>query len=164
MKSLFRGLGLALVYALHAQAEAPRPGNVILIHPDGSSLAAWNAFRIASAGPDGITQWDRLPGVALYRSHFADGFSPTSHGGGTVHAWGVKVVADSYGTDGGKAITARSGADAPLLVEAKRSGLAVGIVQTGQIAEPGTGVFLASSRNAPRMPTSPQPFLPAAPT
>lgn len=126
-------------------ASAPKAGNVILVHPDGSSLAAWNAFRIATVGPDGLTNWDRLPGVALYRSHFSDGFSPTSHGGGTVHAWGVKVVADSYGTDGGAPITARSGADAPLLVEALRAGLAAGIVQTGQIAEPGTGVFLASS-------------------
>ncbi|MEO0055795.1 MAG: hypothetical protein RLZZ50_1742, partial [Verrucomicrobiota bacterium] len=126
-------------------AAAPKAGNVILVHPDGSSLAAWNAFRMATVGPDGLTNWDRLPGVALYRSHFSDGFSPTSHGGGTVHAWGVKVVADSYGTDGGAPITARSGADAPLLVEALRAGLAVGIVQSGQIAEPGTGVFLASS-------------------
>ena len=136
---------LFCIVATWAAASAPREGNVILIHPDGSSLAAWNAFRIATAGPDGMTNWDRLPGVALYRSHFSDGFSPTSHGGGTVHAWGVKVAADSYGTDGGTAIIARSGADAPLLVEAMRAGLAAGIVQTGQIAEPGTGVFLASS-------------------
>lgn len=145
MKSLLRALGLALVGVTTLPAAAPEPGNVILIHPDGSSLNAWNAFRIATVGPDGLTHWDRLPGVALYRSHFADGLSPTSHGGGTVHAWGVKVVADSYGTDGGAAIRARSGADAPLLVEAMRAGLAVGIVQSGQIAEPGTGVFLVSS-------------------
>lgn len=137
-------LGLGSVFATSLGA-APQAGNVILIHPDGSSLAAWNAFRIATVGPDGMTNWDRLPGVALYRAHFADGLSPTSHGGGTVHAWGVKVVADSYGTDGGRPITARSGADAPLLLEAKRAGLAVGIVQSGQIAEPGTGVFLASN-------------------
>jgi alkaline phosphatase len=136
---------LLVCSAVCAAFAAPRPGNVILIHPDGASLNAWNAYRIASVGPDGHTHWDRLPGVALYRSHFADGLSPTSHGGGTVHAWGVKVVADSYGTDGGAPITARSGADAPLLVEAMRAGLAVGIVQSGQIAEPGTGVFLVSS-------------------
>ncbi len=137
-------LVLAFVAVCSALA-APRPGNVILIHPDGASLNAWNAYRIFSVGPDGHTHWDRLPGVALYRSHFADGLSPTSHGGGTVHAWGVKVVADSYGTDGGRPITARSGADVPILVEAMRAGHAVGIVQSGQIAEPGTGVFLVSS-------------------
>lgn len=137
-------LCVAAAFAAVANAR-PKEGNVILVHPDGSSLAAWNAFRIASVGPDGLTHWDRLPGVALYRSHFADGFSPTSHGGGTVHAWGVKVAADSYGTDGGAPIQARSGADSPLLVEALRAGLAAGIVQTGQLAEPGTGVFLASS-------------------
>ncbi len=141
-RQVMLGFGAAAAMSLGA---APQAGNVILVHPDGSSLAAWNAFRIATAGPDGLTNWDRLPGVALYRSHFADGLSPTSHGGGTVHAWGVKVVADSYGTDGGAPIIARSGAAAPLLVEVKRAGLAVGIVQSGQIAEPGTGVFLASS-------------------
>jgi alkaline phosphatase len=122
-----------------------QPGNVILIHPDGSSLNAWNAFRIATVGPDALTQWDQLPGVALYRSHFRDGLSPASHGGATVHAWGRKVSANSYGTDAGAPITARSGAAAPLLVEARRAGLPVGIVQSGHLAEPGTGVFLASS-------------------
>jgi alkaline phosphatase len=144
MKRLSLALAL-LAVGSSGVAASPRAGNVILVHPDGSSLAAWNAFRIATVGPDGKTHWDLLPGVALYRSHFADGLSPTSHGGGTVHAWGVKVVADSYGTDGGLPIVARSGAGAPLLIEAKRAGLAVGIVQSGQIAEPGTGVFLASS-------------------
>lgn len=144
MKRLSLALAL-LAVGSSVFAGSPRAGNVILVHPDGSSLAAWNAFRIATVGPDGRTNWDGLPGVALYRSHFADGLSPTSHGGGTVHAWGVKVVADSYGMDGTQPIVARSGADAPLLIEAKRAGLAVGIVQSGQIAEPGTGVFLASS-------------------
>ena len=127
-----------------AASTEPQAGNVILIHPDGSSLAGWNAFRIATVGPDGLTNWDRLSGVALYRSHFADGLSPTSHGGATVHAWGVKVVADSYGTDGGKELTARSGKAQPILVEAREAGVAVGYVQSGHLAEPGTGVFLAS--------------------
>ncbi|MDF3057514.1 MAG: Alkaline phosphatase [Rariglobus sp.] len=127
-----------------AATGGPREGNVILIHPDGSSLAAWNAFRIASVGPDGFTNWDRLPGVALYRSHFSDGLSPTSHGGATVHAWGVKVPADSYGTDGGKPLVARSGKALPILAEALADGRAAGYVQSGHLAEPGTGVFLAS--------------------
>jgi len=137
------GVLLLLLLGLTA-AAAPQAGNVILIHPDGSSLNAWNAFRISTVGPDGMTEWDHLPGVALYRSHFADGLSPTSHGGGTVHAWGVKVVADSFGTDGGREITARSGASLPLLAEALHSGLAAGYVQSGHLAEPGTAVFLAS--------------------
>lgn len=127
-----------------AVTAASQPGNVILVHPDGSSLNAWNAFRIASVGPDGMTQWDQLPGVALYRSHFRDGLSPASHGGATVHAWGVKVVADSFGTDGGRPITARSGADRPLLAEALANGFAAGYVQSGHLAEPGSAVFLVS--------------------
>lgn len=142
---------LSLVFALCGwmgvgvcAASEPRAGNVIFIHPDGSSLAGWNAFRIATVGPDGLTNWDRLPGVALYRSHFTDGLSPTSHGGATVHAWGVKVVADSYGTNGGEPIVARSERAQPLLAEAIAAGVAVGYVQSGHLAEPGTGVFVVS--------------------
>lgn len=138
-------IGLAILATASAYSAAPQAGNVIFVHPDGSSLAAWNAARIALVGPDGMLEWDQLPHAALYRSHFKDGLSPTSHGGGTVHAWGVKVVADSYGLDGRTPIQARSGADESIMLEARDAGLAIGIVQTGQLAEPGTGVFLASS-------------------
>lgn len=141
---LFLGLFAGLTASAVVPPVGPKAGNVILIHPDGSSLAGWNAFRIATVGPDGLTNWDRLPGVALYRSHFSDGLSPTSHGGATVHAWGMKVVADSYGTDGGRPLVARSGREQPILAEALAAGVAAGYVQSGHLAEPGTGVFLAS--------------------
>jgi alkaline phosphatase len=126
-------------------AAAPRPGSVIFIHPDGTALNTWNVARIYHAGPDGMLEWDHLPQVGLYRSHFKDSLAPTSHGGGTVHAWGVKVGRDSYGMDGRTPIKSRSGVDKSVMQEAGAAGLAVGIVNTGHLAEPGTGVFLASS-------------------
>lgn len=128
-----------------AAAADIRPGSVIFIHPDGTALNTWNAARIHLAGPDAMLEWDHLPHVGLYRSHYQDSLAPTSHGGGTVHAWGVKVVRDSYGMDGRTPIRARSGADISIMLEAQAAGLAVGIVNSGHIAEPGTGVFLASS-------------------
>ena len=137
-------LVFCLALVLPAAGAQPRLGNVILIQPDGASLAAWNAFRLASVGPDGLTSWDQLPGVAIYRSHFTDGLSPTAHGGGTVHAWGVKVATDSFGTDGGRAILARSGQPRPLLAEAITANRAVGYVQSGHLAEAGSAVFLVS--------------------
>jgi alkaline phosphatase len=126
-------------------AAGPQAGSVIFVHPDGTGLNMWNAGRALVAGPDGDLEWDQLPRMALYRAHYADGFNPSSHGGGTVHAWGVKVRRDSYGMDEREPIVARSGAAVSVMREAQAAGLRVGIVQTGHIAEPGTGVFLASS-------------------
>ena len=128
-----------------AAVAAPRPGNVIFIHPDGTALNGWVAARALWVGPDGLSDWDRLPHVGLYRAHFADGFNPSSHGGATIHAWGRKVGRDSYGLDGTEPIRSRSGAEVGLMQEAQAAGLAVGVVQSGHLAEPGTGVFLATS-------------------
>jgi len=139
-------LASLLLFAAHLLAAGPEPGNVIFIHPDGTALNTWNAARIHLVGPDAMLEWDHLPHVGLYRSHYKDSLAPTSHGGGTVHAWGVKVVRDSYGLDGQNAILARSGANQSLMREAQAAGLAVGIINSGHIAEPGSGVFLASSR------------------
>jgi alkaline phosphatase len=126
-------------------AASPQPGSVIFIHPDGTALNTWNAARIYLVGPDAMLEWDHLPHVGLYRSHYKDSLHPTSHGGGTVHAWGVKVVRDSYGMDGQSPLRARSGADKSVMQEAQAAGLAVGVINSGHIAEPGSGVFLASS-------------------
>jgi alkaline phosphatase len=69
----------------------------------------------------------------------------TSHGGATSHAFGVKVVWDSYGMDGTEALTSLSGKPTSILGEAQDAGLATALVNSGHIAEPGTGVFAASS-------------------
>jgi alkaline phosphatase len=124
--------------------SAGAQGNVIFLHPDGTSLTAWNAYRVLEHGPDGMTEWDRMPGVSFYRPHVVDSLAPTSHAGGTVHAYGVKVVRDSYGQDGTHPLTSASGRPHSVMQEAIRAGLGAGIVNSGHLAEPGTGTQLAS--------------------
>jgi alkaline phosphatase len=142
---------LVLLCALASAAWAELPtGSVIFLHPDGASLNHWNAARVRWAGPDSQLEWDQLPAIGLYRTHMADNLSATSHGGGTTHAYGVKVPADSYGMNGREPLVALSGKPRSIMQEAKDRGIAIGIVNTGDLNEPGTGCFLASvpARNA----------------
>lgn len=122
----------------------PQTGNAIFIHPDGTSLSHWTAARIRWKGPDGWLNWDRMPHMAAYASHMANTLSGTSHGGGTIHAYGVKVPADSYGMFGQKPITSLSGKPYSIMTEAKEAGLACGLVNSGDLYEPGTGCYVAS--------------------
>lgn len=93
---------------IQPQLEVPR--NVIFFHPDGYGLSHWNALRFwLKKGPDGRLHWDRLPYMAPYTEHMKDTLTASSHGGATVHAYGVKVVTDSFGLDGHQVITALSG-------------------------------------------------------
>lgn len=119
------------------------PG-VVFIHPDGTGLQAWNAYRFLAAGPDGLINWDRLPRVGLYRGHVRDSLAATSHAGATIHAYGVKVVRDSFGMDGDQPLLARSGFAGSVMQEARAAGIAIGIINSGHLAEPGTAAFLAS--------------------
>jgi alkaline phosphatase len=140
---------LLLVFAVSASAgpthldlkAVPETGDVIFIHPDGTGLAHWGAARIAHVGPDGYLNWDRLEKLAVYRGHMADALSATSHGGATSHAYGVKVKADSYGLNGLEPLTSLSGKPYSILVEAKKAGKAIGIVNSGNLEEPGTGAY-----------------------
>jgi alkaline phosphatase len=133
-------------------------GNVIFFHPDGSGLNHWNAARMYWYGPDGALHWDQLPEMAVYRGHMSDRLVGTSNGGATVHAFGHKVLGPgSYGQDGGtdpdepgaegRAINALSGFSGSLMREAAAGGMPVGIVNDGDLPEPGTGVFLAEVGN-----------------
>lgn len=122
-------------------------GSVIFIHPDGASVAGWQAARMISKGPDGELAWDRLPEIAIYRGHMKDNLTATSNGGATVHAYGVKVVASSFGTgdlDNSPPVSA-GGEPISLMMEAKRAGIKTGIINSGSIIEPGTACFVASS-------------------
>ncbi|MGF1448457.1 MAG: alkaline phosphatase [Opitutales bacterium] len=120
-------------------------GSAIFIHPDGSSLSMWDAHRIYTVGPDGLSAWDKLPEMAAYRGHMKDALASTSHGGATVHAYGRKVPADSYGLHGTEPLVALSGFDGSIMMEAQARGKAIGLVNSGHVGEPGTGVFLARS-------------------
>ncbi len=137
--------------ACHGQAThldpvaEPITGNVIFLHPDGTSVSHWTAARMAIAGPDGMINWDRLPFLAVYRGHMKTSLAATSHGGATTHAYGIKVDRDSYGMDRDQPLTALSGKPMSIMREALAAGLAVGVVNSGNIDEPGTGVFLAST-------------------
>lgn len=123
----------------------PEKGSVIFIHPDGSGLSHFNAMRMLYYGPDGISNYDRLPEMAVYRGHMKDAMAATSHGGATTHAYGYRVAAaGSFGTDAGRAIPSLSGFAGSIMEEAKAAGLAIGLVNDGILAEPGTGAFLAS--------------------
>jgi alkaline phosphatase len=140
-------LGGAVLGFAAAPAAAQETGNVIFLHPDGTGVNHWAAARMYKEGPDGELNWDRLPAMGVYTGHMADRLTGTSHGGATVHAYGIKVQADSYGLDGTDPITAASGAEMSIAMEAMEAGKAVGLVQTGHIAEPGTGVFVASNED-----------------
>lgn len=135
---------LALVAVGAATASAQTTGNVVFIHPDGMGVNHWGAVRMYAVGPDGRLNWDRLPGIAVYTGHMRDALTGTSHGGATVHAYGVKVPADSYGMDGTRPLVAASGKPMSILREAQQAGLAVGLINSGTITEPGTGAFVAS--------------------
>jgi len=125
-------------------AEPPRTGDVIFFHPDGASATHWAAARLIAHGPDGALNWDRLPAIGVYAGHTADSLTSSSHGGATIHAYGVKVARDSFGMDGTDPVTAASGKAMSIMEEAQAAGRAIGLVQSGHIAEPGTAAFLAS--------------------
>ncbi|MCX7372443.1 MAG: alkaline phosphatase [Alphaproteobacteria bacterium] len=132
--------------ALPAAAQpAAITGNVIFFHPDGFGVNHWGALRMLTVGPDGRTNWDRLPSSAVYLGHMKDGLTGTSHGGATTHAFGVRVVADSFGMDGRTPIRSLSGFDGSIAREALARGKWVGLVNSGAAYEPGTAAFVAST-------------------
>ncbi len=134
----------AAVLAIVAPPALAGPRSAIFLHPDGMGANTWTATRLASVGPDGRLAWDKLPAVALYIGPLADRVTATSNGGATSHAWGVRAQSDSFGMiDGARIPRAASGADAPLLIEAKRAGKAIGLVNTASITDAGTGAQVA---------------------
>lgn len=136
---------LIVAFCASLFSSAVEPGSVIFLHPDGTGLGHWNAARLLAVGPDGDLNWDRMDRLAAYRVHQKGWLSTTSHAGATVHAYGKKVVRDSYGMDGQTPLQAVSGKDWSIMREAMEAGIRCGIVNSGHIGEPGTGVFLASS-------------------
>ena len=136
--------------------QAPEPtsdtGNVIFIHPDGTSPSHYAAARFASVGTDGRLNWDQMSHAGVYLGHIEDRLVSTSNAGAVVHAYGIKPFAGSYGFDapideGGEEVVSLSGSNDTIMQEAQAAGKAVGIINSGFIAEPGTGVFLADVDN-----------------
>lgn len=133
----------AMLFALSSQGAAAG-NNVIFFHPDGTGVGHWAALRAHKVGPDGELNWDKLPEIGVYTGHVKDNVVASSHGGATTHAYGVKVMRDSFGLDGTDPIVAASGTPLSLAEETLAAGKSVGLVQSGQIAEPGTAAFVAS--------------------
>ncbi len=141
--ALLAALAAGVAPVSHA-APQPTGQSVVFLHPDGSGLTGWNLHRILRYGPDGLSQWDQLLRLAVYRGHMRDDLGASSHGGGTIHAYGVKVLKDSYGMNGKTPIKGASGFDGSVMDEARAAGLTTGIINSGHLAEPGTACMLAS--------------------
>ena len=122
-------------------------GSVIFFHPDGMSLAHWDAIRLIQAGPDGFLEWDKMTNMAVYRGHTKKYLGATSNAGATIHAYGVKVGIHSFGMDNGEPVLSASGKSFSIMTEAKRKGFSVAFCQSGVLVEPGTAVFVAQSKN-----------------
>jgi len=142
---ILAALSVLLTITLSSQSQSNiETGNVIFIHPDGTGLANWNAARVLYYGPDGNLNWDKLSNIGLYQGHMTNTLTASSEGGATIHAYGVKVELLSYGMDGNKSLASRSGSNLSIMMEAKSKGINIGIINSGKIVEPGTGVFAAS--------------------
>jgi alkaline phosphatase len=142
---VFASAVICLSGACGAEESAPKTGSAIFYHVDGAGIAQWQMARMVMAGPDGEINWDKLPHVAVYRGHAEDTVTPSSNAGATMHAYGVKVPYEGYGTDkDGKRPLSAAGRRKSIMEEAKERGIAVGVINTGGAAEPGTACFLTS--------------------
>jgi len=123
-----------------------KTGSVIFFHIDGAGMAQWQMARMLIAGPDGEINWDRIPHIAVYRGHQEDTLTTSSNAAATAHAYGVKVPYDACGTDGSsdQPPFAPNGKRRSIMQEAQARGIAVGLVNTGGVTEPGTACFVAS--------------------
>ncbi|MGL5941143.1 MAG: alkaline phosphatase [Waterburya sp.] len=132
---------------------APEPtedtGNVIFIHPDGTSPSHYAAARFASEGTDGRLNWDNMTDAGVYLGHLDDQITSTSNAGATAHAYGIKPYAGSYGLDeSGNPYTSLSGqSGTTIMEEAIAAGKPTAVINSGIIAEPGTGVFLSDAED-----------------
>ena len=130
--------GFSLISCSHLSLNPQ--GSVIFFHPDGMSLAHWDLGRIITEGPDGLSAWDKMPYMAVYKPHLKNNLTASSNAGATIHAYGVKVGYKSFGKDNGKALNRLS-----LLKEAQQKGFNTGLAQSGFLMEPGTAVFASQS-------------------
>ena len=132
----------ALVSISCSHLPETKTGSVIFFHPDGMSLSHWDIGRIITVGPDGLTSWDKINNMAVYKPHLQSNLIASSNAGATVHAYGIKVPYKSFGNNNGKALPHSS-----LLKEAQKKGLNTGICQSGILTEPGTAAFASSVSN-----------------
>jgi glycerophosphoryl diester phosphodiesterase len=134
--------------------------HVIFIHPDGTSPAHFAFARFVDQGSDGRLNWDQMDEARVYLGHMEDQLTGTSNGGAVTHATGVKVYSESFGLElvrdasgnpvigpDGRPVeaplVALSGNNRTIMQEAVAAGKATALINSGVIAEPGTGAFAA---------------------
>ncbi|MBD2690764.1 alkaline phosphatase [Anabaena catenula] len=124
-------------------------GNVIFIHPDGTSPSHYMAARNIDKGPDGRLNWDKMSNAGVYLGHMENQLTGTSNAGAVTHANGVKVFNESFGLNEDQSIvTPASGkVGYTILEEAIAAGKATALLQSGHLAEPGTAAFAAETTN-----------------
>lgn len=127
-------------------SQSNKTGNVIFIHPDGMSLAHWDAVRFIHSGYEGELNFDRFSHTAVYRGTIRNQITATSNAGATIHAFGVKTSANSFGMDQGK-ILSKAGDPYSILVSAQKKGVKTALCQSGVLVEPGTAAFVAQVEN-----------------
>lgn len=145
MNKILFSLSVLILFNFYFYAQV-QVGNVIFIHPDGTSLSDWNALRILIAGPDSSINWDKLTGIGLYQGHIRDKVSASSNAGATVHAYGVKADYHDFGLIDNKIPVARSGKQMSIMHEAIEKKIFTGLINSGSIIEPGTAVFVSSRK------------------
>ena len=129
--------------------------NVIFIHPDGTAPAHFAAGRLVQEGPDGRLNWDEMTNVGVYLEHIEDRLVSTSNTGAVIHSHGTKAYAGSYGLneDGSpvESLSFQAGRvnepSLTIMEEAILAGKTTAVINSGFIAEPGTGVFLATTES-----------------
>ena len=135
--------GAAIFIAMNSGSPQ---GNVIFIHPDGTSAAHWSAARMLYQGPDSRLNWDKMSNLAVYTGHMKNQLTATSNGGAVTHATGVKVNADSFGLDDKlQPVVALSGKPLTIMEQAIASGKGTALINSGMIHEPGTAAFVAKA-------------------
>ncbi len=134
-------------------AQPPRAtrdtGNVIFIHPDGTSPSHFMALRNIDKGPDGRLNWDMMTNAGVYLGHMENQLTGTSNAGAVTHATGVKTFNESFGLEEtNELIVPASGQlGATILDQAIAEGKFTILLQSGHLAEPGTAAFAAKTSN-----------------
>lgn len=135
--------------ANRAPAATQDTGNVIFIHPDGTSPSHYMALRNIDQGPDGRLNWDRMSDAGVYLGHMENQLTGTSNAGAVTHATGVKTFNESFGLEETNELvvpaSGRSGMT--ILDEAIDAGKFTMLLQSGHLAEPGTAAFAAQTTN-----------------
>ncbi|MBW4515872.1 MAG: alkaline phosphatase [Timaviella obliquedivisa GSE-PSE-MK23-08B] len=145
--------GVELAPRIQEAPKAPQAtkdtGNVIFIHPDGTSPSHYMALRNIDQGPDGRLNWDKMSNAGVYLGHMENQLTGTSNAGAVTHANGVKVFNESFGLEETQelVVPASGRQGLSILDEAILAGKATALIQSGQMAEPGTAAFAAETTN-----------------